>query len=201
VAAGSGQAAGPVAPPAAPATQAVPGQSGGPHAGGPGPVGVPAGPAGAPATPRRSRSRLVLAVLAGVMAVMVAGLGVVFVLYDRATAPDRSAPDVVVDNYLRAFLVDRNDVKARLFTCDNADLAQVAALRADLQAREARFATTFTVSWGPLAVDTAGDTAQVSVDLIVATVANNLSLTDRQPWRFTVAKTDAWQVCGARRAG
>ncbi|MET7670749.1 hypothetical protein ABZS39_21795, partial [Micromonospora luteifusca] len=35
---------------------------------------------------------------------------------DGAAAPDRSAPDVVVDNYLRAFLVDRNDARANLFT-------------------------------------------------------------------------------------
>ena len=54
-------------------------------------------------------------------------------LYNRATTPDRSAPDVVVDNYLRAFLVDRNDARADLFTCEGeADLAGVRGLRDEI---------------------------------------------------------------------
>ena len=70
----------------------------------------PAPPTPAPQPPRR-RMRTVLTVVAGVLALLCLG-GVataVIVLYNRAATPDRSAPDVVVDNYLRAFLVDRND--------------------------------------------------------------------------------------------
>ena len=47
------------------------------------------------------------------------GVATAFVLYERAATPDRSAPDVVVDNYLRAFLVDRERIRAELFTCED----------------------------------------------------------------------------------
>lgn len=130
------------------------------------------------------------------------GVAVAYVLYDNATAPDRSAPDVVVDNYLRAFLVDRDDVRANQYVCaDSTGLSELQALRADLQEREKRFQTTFTVSWGSLGVQQQGNSAEVSVTLIIATVVNGLSQSDRQPWRFVTQTGEDWRVCQAKRAG
>ncbi|SCG76044.1 hypothetical protein [Micromonospora humi] len=162
---------------------------------------APPAPAPAPVRPKRPL-RTVLAIVAGVVALLCAGGAVVgFVLYDRATAPDRSAPDVVVDNYLRAFLMDRNDIKAEEYTCGGrADLDGVRALRDDLVAREQRFGTTISVSWGPLTARESGDVAAVDVELIISASVDGVSQTDRQGWRFETRRGDSWGVCAARRA-
>ncbi|MGW4153686.1 hypothetical protein ACWEDF_11095 [Micromonospora chersina] len=163
---------------------------------------APPAPAPAPARPKR-RLRTVLAVVAGVLALLCVGGAVVgFVLYDRATAPDRSAPDVVVANYIQAFLADRNDTKAQGFTCKGtADLDDLRALRDDLVAREKRFDTTISVSWGALSVEQSGDVAMVEVDLIISAYVDGISQSDRQGWRFETRRSDGWGVCGAERAG
>lgn len=99
--------------------------------------------------PRRLRTALT--VVAGVLALLCVGGGVAgYVLYERAATPDRSAPDVVVDNYLREFLVNENDTRAELLVCKGSldGLAEMRALRDDLRNRERRFATTLTISWG-----------------------------------------------------
>ncbi len=85
---------------------------------------VPAGSRGAPrvavapavAERRRRRAKRVLVTLIACVGALILAAGITFyVVYDRATAPDRSAPDVVVDNYLREFLVHRDDAAARKF--------------------------------------------------------------------------------------
>jgi hypothetical protein len=163
---------------------------------------APPAPAPAPVRPKR-RLRTVLAVVAGVLALVCAGGAVVgFVLYDRATAPDRSAPDVVVDNYLRALLVDRNDTKAQEFACpDRTDVGDLRALRDDLVAREKRFDTAISVSWGALNAQQSGDVAVVEVDLIISAHVDGISQSDRQGWRFETRRSDGWGVCAAERTG
>ncbi|MCM0677296.1 hypothetical protein NCC78_21770 [Micromonospora phytophila] len=159
----------------------------------------PAAPA--PERPRR-RLRTVLTVVASVLAALcLGGVAAGYVLYDRAATPDRSAPDVVVDNYLRAFLVDRNDTRADLFTCEGGGgLGQLRALRDDLVAREKRFGTNLAVSWGSLRVQDQGDSAEVQVDLIISAYVDGISQSDRQPWRFTTRLDDDWRVCEGVRA-
>ncbi|MDG4794361.1 hypothetical protein [Micromonospora sp. WMMD1082] len=159
---------------------------------------APPAVAPAPQRPRR-RLRTVLTVVAGVVAALCLGGGVVgYLVYDRATAPDRSAPDVVVDNYLRAFLVDRNDVRADLFTCGGGtDLDQLRLLRNDLADREERFGTRMSVSWGSLQVDRDGDNAQVRVDLTFAAQVDGIRQSDRQSWMFTTRLDEDWRVCSA----
>jgi hypothetical protein len=153
--------------------------------------------------PRKRRLRTVLAVVAGVLALVCVGGGIVgFVLYDRATAPDRSAPDVVVDNYLRALLVDRDDTKAQEFGCPGrTELASLRALRDDLIEREKRFNATISVSWGALRAQQSGDVASVEVDLIISAHVDGVSQSDRQGWVFETRRSDGWGVCAAERAG
>ncbi|MFC0101252.1 hypothetical protein ACFFKH_27555 [Micromonospora marina] len=162
---------------------------------------APPAPAPAPVRPKRP-VRTVLAVVAGVLAVLCTVGGVAgFVLYDRATAPDRSAPDVVVASYIQAFLDDRNDTKAQEFTCARqASLDAVRALRDDLLAREQRFNTTISVSWGPLAVQQSGDSAVIEVELIISASVEGIAQSDRQRWRFETRREDGWGVCSAQRA-
>ncbi|MDG4791307.1 hypothetical protein O7626_36365 [Micromonospora sp. WMMD1102] len=149
--------------------------------------------------PRRRRLGLVLAVVGGALAlVCLAGAAIAYVAYDRFTAPDRSAPDVLVDNYLRAFLVDENDVLAGEFECaDAAGLAPLRQLRADLTAREKQFQITFVVKWGPLDMRVQGERADVSVQLVISYLVDNLSQTEHQRWRFGVVQDDGWRVCTA----
>ncbi|MFI7603621.1 hypothetical protein ACIBTV_00675 [Micromonospora sp. NPDC049366] len=160
-------------------------------------------PPPAPPTPARPRRRVrtVLTVVAGVLALLCLGGGIAgYVLYDRATAPDRSAPDVVVDNYLRAFLVDRNDVKAEQFTCGR-PLDQLRELRDDLLVREERFGVPLSVSWGRLDVQRQGDRADVQVDLIISAMVDGITQSDRQPWRFSAELGSDWRVCEGSRSG
>ncbi|NED54438.1 hypothetical protein G3I24_26510 [Micromonospora aurantiaca] len=162
---------------------------------------APPAPAPAPVRPKRP-VRTVLAVVAGVVAVLCTVGGVVgFVLYDRATAPDRSAPDVVVASYIQTFLDDRNDTKAQEFTCARqTSLDGLRALRDDLIAREQRFNTTISVSWGPLGVQQSGESAVVEVELIISASVDGISQSDRQRWRFETRREDGWGVCSAQRA-
>ncbi|WP_406075605.1 hypothetical protein [Micromonospora sp. NBC_01638] len=156
----------------------------------------------APQPPRR-RVRTVLTVVAGVLALLGIGAAITgYVLYNRASAPDRSAPDVVVDNYLRAFLVDRNDTRANLFTCEGgAQLEALRSLRADLLAREERFGVTITVSWGSLGVQKqGGNAAAVEVALIISARVDGINQSDRQSWRFDTRLAESWRVCGGKRA-
>ncbi|MBQ1018293.1 hypothetical protein KBX71_10515 [Micromonospora sp. D93] len=163
---------------------------------------LPPAPAPPEPQPPRRRMRTMLTVVAGVLALLcLGGIATAYVWYDRASKPDRSTPDVVVDNYLRAFLVDRNDTRADLFTCESgADLQTLGALRTDLLAREQRFGTTITVSWGALAVQKQGDVAAVKVTLIISARIDGMNQSDRQPWQFETRLADGWQVCGGARA-
>ncbi|MEU8047092.1 hypothetical protein AB0B71_23480 [Micromonospora echinofusca] len=161
---------------------------------------APPSPAPAPERPRRRLRTVLTVVTSVVVALCLGGVAAGFVLYNRAAAPDRSAPDVVVDNYLRAFLVDRNDTRANLFTCEDADKAsQLRALRDDLVAREKRFATAFTISWGSLQVQQQGSGAEVQVELIISARVDGISQSDRQTWQFTTRLDDDWRVCAGAR--
>ncbi|PZG00008.1 hypothetical protein C1I93_04005 [Micromonospora endophytica] len=154
-----------------------------------------------PQRPRR-RLRTVLTVIAGTLAALCLGGGVVgYLLYDRATTPDRSTPAVVVDNYLRAFLVDHNDVRGNLFVCDgSAQLGQLELLRSDLAVREQRFGARIWVSWEEFHVDRHDDYADVRVDLTFSAQIDGIRQTDRQAWKFTTRLGEDWRVCAAARA-
>ncbi|XTZ19053.1 hypothetical protein ACQSSU_20085 [Micromonospora echinospora] len=156
-----------------------------------------------PVPPRR-RLRTVLTVAGVVLTVLcLSGAVTVYILYSRASAPDRSAPDVVVDNYLRAFLVDRNDARADLYTCDQEPegVAALRALRADLESREKRFGINFSVKWGGLTVQEHGEQAEVAVDLTVSAFVEGISQSDRQSWQFNTREEGDWRVCGAAKVG
>ncbi|MEU1888520.1 hypothetical protein ABZ491_23915 [Micromonospora rifamycinica] len=162
---------------------------------------TPPAPLPGPQRPPR-RLRTVLTVVAGVLALLCVGGGVAgYVLYDRATTPDRSAPDVVVDSYLREFLVNENDTRAGLLACEgNSDgLAELRALRDDLRSRERRFATTLMISWGALPTQRQGQTAQVETDIILSAAIDGISQSDRQRWRFQTRLNGHWRVCEATK--
>ncbi|QLQ40220.1 hypothetical protein [Micromonospora robiginosa] len=159
---------------------------------------APPAPAPAPVRPKRPL-RTVLAIVAGVLALLCTGGAVVgFVLYDRATAPDRSSPEVVVANFVQYFLAERNDTRAAEYLCkDGADLDALRSLRDDLLAREQRFETTISVGWENLDVRQGGDQADVRADLVISASVDGLKQSDRQKWRFEMKRNDGWRVCAA----
>lgn len=168
------------------------------------PPSAPAPGAGAPVPPPRRRLRTILTVTAAVLAALVLG-GIVggYVLYARATTPDRSAPDVVVDNYLRAYLVDRNDIRADVYTCEGElDLDAIAALQAEILDREAKFDVDVRVSWGPLSRSTSPEGESVTTTLSISSSSNGVPRSGRfEEWTFDLVQDDSgWRVCGGQKA-
>ncbi|GIM83351.1 hypothetical protein [Salinispora arenicola] len=162
-------------------------------------------PEPAPVRPRQQRVRTILTVTAAVLTALVLG-GIVggYVLYDRATTPDRSAPDVVVDNYLRAYLVDRNDIRADLYICEEQlDLTAMAALRAEILDRETKFDVDVRVSWGSLKRLTNQQGESVTTTLSISSSSNGVPRSGRyEDWTFNLVQDSAgWRVCGGQKAG
>jgi hypothetical protein len=126
------------------------------------------------------------------------GLAAAYLIYDDATGPDRSAPDVVVDNYLRAFLVDRDDARADQYVCrEGPDLVDMRALRNDIEAREQRHSVRIVVSWSSLQVEPSDNGRTVTTDVRRTIADGSERAQDR--WRFEVVERDGWRVCAARR--
>lgn len=149
------------------------------------------------AAPKRHRARLWVALLGGILALLcLGGAGVVALLYNNATKIERSAPDAVVDNFLRAYLVNRDDERAALYECKaGGDFAAISAYRNDIESREKRFSVGIRVTWSTFRVSTSGSGGNVTTDLI-KTVADQ-SGRQSNSWSFKVVDQDGWRVCGA----
>jgi hypothetical protein len=124
------------------------------------------------------------------------GVGVFVSLYDSATAIKRSAPDAVVDNFLGAYLVNRDDQEASLYTCKSgADLSQLKAFRDDIVTREKEFSVGIRVSWSSLTVTTNGTKSAVTATL-TKTITNQTGRL-ANTWQFDLVDQDGWRVCKA----
>ncbi|GAB3513584.1 hypothetical protein GCM10027575_30650 [Phytohabitans suffuscus] len=141
--------------------------------------------------------RLVLMLIVGTLALLcTGGAGVAFVAYRDATEPDRSSPDVAVSNYLRALLVERNDVRVDLYTCSNdAALGAIRAFREEIEAREKQHSIRIVVSWGAMSVQESSGRSTVTTE-ISRTISDG-SEKDLQNWRFDLVDQSGWRVCGA----
>ncbi|MFC7278529.1 hypothetical protein ACFQS1_31510 [Paractinoplanes rhizophilus] len=160
------------------------------------PAPRPAAPSGRK-TPNR-RMRLILAMMAGLVGLLcLGGVGVAVSLYDEATKIDRASPDQVTSSFLRAYLLDRDDQEASLYTCKSgAELGQIAVLRNDMVGREKKFGTTVTASWESLTIT--GST--VSVDLVIAGLLNGQQISSHsESWSFGLVDEDGWRVCSASK--
>jgi hypothetical protein len=139
----------------------------------------------------------------GIMALLcLGGVGVFISFYDEATKINRDAPDAVVDSFLRAYLVNRNDQEASLFTCKNGlDLQDISNLREEAVTREAKFSVTVNVGWRDLVVTGSGEVDRsVSTDLVIGGSFNGNSISRRtENWNFVLVEEDGWRVCGAKR--
>jgi hypothetical protein len=141
--------------------------------------------------------KLWLAVGAGILALLcLGGVGVVVSLYDSATAIKRSEPDAVADSFLRAYLVNRDNMEAALYMCKSGgDFSQIDAFRTDILSREQRYSIGIRVSWTSLNLSTEGGKTTVSTD-IIRTISDGSEKTfDR--WQLAMVDQDGWRVCGA----
>lgn len=130
------------------------------------------------------------------------GIGVFISFYDEATKIERAEPDVVVDQFLRAYLVNRDDKEASLFTCkEGLDLTAISALRTQLVEREKEFDVTVSVSWSTLTISGAEEGRRsVATDLLIAGSSDGQGLSRRsEPWSFALADNDGWRVCSAAK--
>jgi hypothetical protein len=141
--------------------------------------------------------RLWLALVGGVMALLcLGGVGVVVSLYDNATKIKRSAPDAVVDNFLRAYLDNRDDEQAALYECKSGgDFTQIAALRSDVARREKQYSIAVRFTWTSLTIKTEGGRTTVSTDIFRAISDGSERISDR--WQFQMIDQGGWRVCGA----
>jgi len=130
------------------------------------------------------------------------GVGVFVSVYDKATKIDRSEPDVVTDSFLLAYLVNRDDKSAQLFTCKNPNLAEISALRDQIVAREKQFNVKVSVSWGALTRQAvAAGQEDVSTQLTISGSANGqLNSSRNEDWRFHVVdEGGSWRLCSGTK--
>jgi hypothetical protein len=126
------------------------------------------------------------------------GVGVAIALYEGATEIKRSEPGTVVDGYLRAYLVNRDEAETALYTCKQGDFSQIEMFRAGILSLEQEHSTTIQFAWEGLRVATNGAEGSVEVDL-TRFISDNEQLIE--VWRFAVVDQDGWRVCGATKVG
>ncbi|MGV9216214.1 hypothetical protein ACTFTM_30550 [Micromonospora sp. RB23] len=142
-----------------------------------------------------------LIVVGGVLALLLlGGVAAGLVLYNRAAAPDRSAPDVVVVNYLQAALVSRDANRAKLFTCDGS-VPALDEFNAQVVQREHELGVSFSINIEGVSVSkiNPSDASVVAVIRRSASIDGiQQSLADT--WRFDVQDRGGWRVCTGTKA-
>ena len=142
-------------------------------------------------------------VLAAIPLLCVAAIPLAFHSYDTATRPDRSAPDVVVHNYLQAFLAERDDASARQFVCaPQSDLAAFGAFRSTIESGEQRASQQVSFTWVEGAVTPAGpDAASLDVRVVSTIGGVNGGGSESDQWTFTTHLAGTWCVASATKLG
>jgi hypothetical protein len=152
-------------------------------------------PTSAATSPRSHRLRNVLLIIAAfVIGLGGVAAGTAFYLYDKATAIDRSTPEVVVDQFLRATLVQRDPDRVALFVCQ-----QWSAQQANDDVRPPANPNV-DVSWGDYVTDRVGAAADVSVRVYLS-VENNGFQESIQSWTLHLEDQDGWRVCDVTKNG
>jgi hypothetical protein len=126
------------------------------------------------------------------------GGAAVFVFYDNATRVDLETPNVVTHEYIRAYLIDRDDAKAALYQCRGADLKDVQALRDDLDKRAKQYNITIDVSvQSSIEISRSGDHANVVAQIGLSSISGGTPLNRLEKWSFDLKNDGGWRVCNA----
>jgi hypothetical protein len=152
-------------------------------------------PATAASPPRSHRLRNVLLIaIAFAVVLAAAAAGTLFYIYDKATAIDRSTPEVVVDQFLRATLVQRDPGRVGLFICQQWSTQQANdAVRPPANPN-------VDASWGNYETSRAGRTADVSVRVYLSVESNGFQ-ESIQSWTLHLEDQDGWRVCALTKNG
>jgi hypothetical protein len=140
-------------------------------------------------------------VLAVVPLLCVGGIPLAFHSYDTATRPDRSAPDVVVHQYLQAFLVSRDDAVAREFVCAApSNLAVFQGYRGTIESGEQRAGQSVSFTWTEGDVVAAGpDAASLDVRIVATVGGVSGGGSESDSWTFITHRIGAWCVVSATK--
>ena len=168
------------------------------------PLGRPgAVPPRPPEPPKRGlgfRKTLLLVVAVVAMGLCLGGSITAYVLYDKATQPDRSTPEGVLEQYLNAKFNTRDDARAGLFKCSSSDLADVDKALEDIEQLERKYSASITVRPASFDVSSAGNEATVnSVLHVVIPEASGVQSTLEQNWRFELKRDSSWRLCRAKK--
>jgi hypothetical protein len=163
------------------------------HSAAPEEQSIPPDVAGSSSGRRRRKPSLQLIVaLVFIGLILVAGT-IGLIIYDRATAIDRSTPTVVVGQFLVASFDDRDPRRVALFVCEQLQPNQ--ALDDTLNGLD----TDLSVSWGDFSTDQSDGSAIVIAQMRFRLDQGDASYSAVEQWRFTMVNQDGWRVCGIQR--
>ncbi|WIM96246.1 hypothetical protein ACTOB_008422 [Actinoplanes oblitus] len=143
------------------------------------------------------RTRLWLALGAGILAVLcLGGVGVVVSLYDNATKVERTDPSVVLDAFLGAFLVYRDDRQLEEYACKTGgNFSQLGSFRDGIQQAESKHSVEISITWRNVNASVSGERAVATAE-VVRTVAGGSEETV-DVWEFGMVNDGGWRVCSA----
>jgi hypothetical protein len=144
---------------------------------------------------RRTRrpSAVLIVALVVVVAVAIAG-AIGLVIYNRATAIDRSTPTVVTEEFLGAAIVDRDPNRVELFICPtwSADDA--------VDKATAGTGDGVVVTWDDItSVSQDGQTALVTVTVKFTYQQGGTAQRNNESWQIELENQGGWRVCDLSR--
>jgi hypothetical protein len=137
---------------------------------------------------------VLLAVLVALGALaLVGGVGAVL-LYDRATAIDRSTPAAAARQFLHAALVENDAHQVGLHVCDGW------AAQTALNETAVELGPSSHVSWAIGATEHSGaDRATVAVRVQISTGAGGLVADRIEQWTLRAVDQRGWRICGIEK--
>lgn len=167
------------------------------------PIGRP-GPPPPPEAPPKKRGRTrrtVLWTLLGIAVfVCVGGLGIGYIYYDKATAPNTDTPGRALEEFLDERFNNGPPERIRQLVCSSPNLSEFDALVDDLAASEAQSGEVTKANASALDIQyTSDDRVQIETDLVLTAGPQNHAKVARERWHFDLVRESGWRVCGARQ--
>ncbi|WP_344618189.1 hypothetical protein [Dactylosporangium salmoneum] len=167
------------------------------------PLGRPGPPPPPPPTPKKSARtrRTILWTLIGIAAfVCLGGLGIGYIYYDKATAPDTRTPGRTLEEFIDERFNNGPPERVQELICSSPKLVEFDDLVSQLAAREAQ--TGQEVRANVSATDvryTSNDKAEIETELVLTAGPRTHAESTRQHWHFDLVSEGGWRVCGAHR--